>query len=443
MRRIALALLAACGSHSAASDAAGCPCDAPGDAPPPPGLVTVQVVDHKGAPLAGEPVVFIDADTTTTAKTTDATGAATQLVSAGASVTVVHVIIEPTPPNITTLTTVTQLVPGDSITLDADAFLTHSTPLDTTPAGTFTVSYPGYAGAASYSIYDPCGVTASSTTTKLLALAAGCATSPMNLVVVATSSGGTALAWTQKAGVTFASGGSTTITDSWHALGQITASYTNPTAGVANIELDRYTPTMRGARAFQSADTNGATTAIAISAPLATGAVMQAILDPCRSGDPLCNNATRQIVSQAVDGTQTTYALDVSAQLLPWLGNPVFAPATTTLSIAITGSQPVDVFAVDMLYVRNNTDPYLWRLFAPAPLPSLQFPTLPAGVTDATIKPTDKMSTTHAYACESDAIAGYRAAIADPYGALDTCISSPDPTTKPFGGTLNRFSQSN
>jgi hypothetical protein len=53
------------------------------------------------------------------------------------------------------------------------------------------------------------------------------------------------------------------------------------------------------------------------------------------------------------------------------------------------------------------------------------------------------MSATHAFACNSDAFADYRAAVADVYAALGTCASSPDPATKPFGGSHNRLSQSN
>lgn len=448
--RLALVLaIAACGSSHATGGDGGTgsdgsqAVDALPDAPHVRGTVTVHVVDTTGAPRSGKHAVFIDTDATTTDVVTDAAGMAQASVFPGASVTVVHVIVLSPPPNITTLTTVTAIEPGDVITLDVDAFLGHTTPLDTASAGTFTVSYPSYAGASSYTIYDPCGATAVTGTSKQLALQKGCAAATMDLLVVANNGGGAQLAWTQKAGVAFSSGGSTTITDTWHALGQVTAMYTNPTSGVGNIELDRYTPTMRGARAFQSADTAGATTSLAVTAPLPAHAAMQAILNPCASTDTGCSNAARQIVTQVVDGTASTYSLDVGAQLLPWLGYPVFAPATTTLSIPITGTQPIDLFAVDMLYVRNNTDPYRWRIFGPAPLPTVQFPTLPASATDATIRTTDKMSDTHAYACESDAIAGYRAAVADIYGALDTCISSPDPATKPFGGTLNRFSQSN
>jgi hypothetical protein len=417
--------------------------DAMPDAPAVRGAVTVHVVDKSGAPLSGKPVIFIDTDATTTSLTTDAAGMAEASVFPGASVTVVHVIVLSPPPNITTLTTLTAIEPGDDITLDTDAFLGHTTPLDTTSAGTFSVSYPAYSGASSYAIYDPCGVTAASGTSKQLALQQGCASATMDVLVIASNNAGAQLAWTQEAGVAFTSGGSTTITDTWHALGQVTAMYTNPTSGVANIELDRYAPTMRGARAFKSADTAGVTTSLAVTTPLPAHAAMQAVLNPCASTDTGCSNAARQIITQVVDGTASTYSLDVGAQLLPWLGYPVFAPATTTLSIPIMGTQPIDLFAVDMLYVRNNTDPYRWRIFSPAPLPTLQFPTLPASATDATIKTTDKMSDTHAYACESDAIAGYRAAVTDIYAALDTCISSPDPATKPFGGTLNRFSQSN
>src|SRR5262249_45094184 len=114
----------------------------------------------------------------------------------------------------------------------------------------------------------------------------------------------------------------------------------------------------------------------------------------------------------------------------------------SSLGITVTGSGSVDLFAADLVYVRNNTEIHVWRVFGPTP-GDVHFPTLPLTTNDPTIRGTDKMSATHAFACESDALADYRAAIPDVYAALGTCASSPDPTTRPFSGSHNRLSQSN
>ncbi len=455
MRLLALVLVAACGSsHGASIDAPGSGGDGSGggdagiDAPPVRGDVTVHVVDKTGAAQAGAHVVFVDIDASVDDTPTDAAGDSTASVFSGASVTALHT----TPGGVNCITTVTQVAPGDVITLDVDAFEKRTVPLDTTSAGTFTVGFPSYAGANHYMIYTPCGGTSTTkTSNNSVTLEAGCVATTMDVLVVAVNSSNAALAFVDQSGVAFTAGGSVTLAGTWATLPTITATYTNASPSVQNVQLARVTPDTRGAIApppptVLDADVTGASTMLQVAAPAPAAAMMQTLAWPCANADVACKqtNSAWQTITQAVDGTQTAYALDVGAQLLPWLGYPVWMKASPTLvHVPVTGSGAIDLFETDMQYVRNNTTIYIWRVFAPT-AGDVHFPQLPASVPgDPTPKTADTMSVTHAYACESDAITGYRAAVANVYDALGTCESVTDPTTKRFAGTLNRFSQSN
>ncbi len=466
MRTLALvAALAACGSShgTGGGDANGGGGDGKGSGfdgdidLPTRGNVTAHLVDKTGAAQAGVHVVFIDTDSTVTEMLTDGSGDAVASVFAGASVTALHV----TAASVNCLTTVTEVAPGDLITLDVDAFEKLVVPLDTTSAGTFTVAFPAYSGANHYVIYSPCGSTSTTKTSgNALAFEAGCVAATMDLVVVAENSSNAALAWVDQSGVAFTSGGSTTITNSWATLPTITATYSNATTAVQNVQLARLAPDTRGAifpqpPAILDADVTGASTMLAVAAPASAAATMQTLTWPCPNSDATCGsagcaalckgaNSASQTITQVVDGTQTTYALDVGSQLLPWLGYPFWMKTNpTVLPVTVTGSGAIDLFEADMQYVRNNTSVYIWRVFAPV-AGDVHFPQLPADVPGSpTPTSSDTMSVTHAYACESDAIAGYRGAVANVYDALGTCQALTDPTTKRFGGTLDRFSQSN
>jgi hypothetical protein len=147
-------------------------------------------------------------------------------------------------------------------------------------------------------------------------------------------------------------------------------------------------------------------------------------------------------MSAKVAGTSLTYGLDIGANLLPWV-NAVYDPVTTTINVTVTGSGTYDLFEANLRYVRGQTI-YTWRVFGPT-AQSVTFPTLPSSLPgDPTVRPSDTQSAYQVYVCESDAIADYRAAIANPFRSLGTCETSPAVATKPSGlGTLNRLSQWN
>ena len=254
MRVLALVALVACGSphHGAGGDADDQGGDGPAgddgssamiDAPPPDvpnvrGTVKVTVTNPSvaGCQLAQLHVVFVDVDSTTTDVVADAAGKAQADVFPGASVTAVCERSTGTDIAVT----VQDVEPGDDITLDGSYFFTGSKTADQTVSGTFKISFPVAPGATNYTIYHPCGNAVPSGNTNVsLTMKAGCLQQTMDLVVVAgTSSGPTA--WTEAANVPYTNGGSVTVTDTWHPMGSITASYTNAPAFCANASDPDY-----------------------------------------------------------------------------------------------------------------------------------------------------------------------------------------------------------
>src|SRR6185436_8320951 len=113
-------------------------------------------------------------------------------------------------------------------------------------------------------------------TTATVYLRAGCATSAMTVLVFAKSNATTELAYTEQ-NVTFTSGGSTTITDTWHALVTVTSTYTNP-ATVTNISVARYVPYLRGGASSSVSSAAMSPTVLALSSATAPGAWMRTSL---------------------------------------------------------------------------------------------------------------------------------------------------------------------
>src|SRR5205823_3136344 len=92
----------------------------------------------------------------------------------------------------------------------------------------FTFNYASYATAQGYLVYTSCGSTNVGTSVApQLVLPIGCVPSAMDVLVVAYgASTSTPLAYAQKTGLAITAGGSTTITDTWHPIESLTATYT-------------------------------------------------------------------------------------------------------------------------------------------------------------------------------------------------------------------------
>jgi hypothetical protein len=315
-----------------------------------------------------------------------------------------------------------------------------------TKAVPFTVSYSAYAGVDHYEVHTRCATTNVGTTTSAaLDLPVGCATSPLDIEVHAKSSTGVTLAATEQANVAVTAGGSTTITDTWHPPVQLTATYTNPTTMVTGIAMDRYSPYMRGTPVAQASGTASATTTLMANVSLPARAVVSSQFTCPMGTSPDClatgSGSATQAISQVVDGTQTAYALDIGANLLPWI-KALYVPQTTTLQITTAGSGAFDVVETNLRFTRGQNI-YTWRVFGPV-ADTFAYPALPATAPgDPTIRPSDVESSYQAFIGDSDAINGYRDAIKNPFEALGTCESSANVNLKPYAGTTNRISQWN
>jgi hypothetical protein len=306
-----------------------------------------------------------------------------------------------------------------------------------------TLGFPAYAGADHYELRTRCGTVDVVSTPAALALPVACTAPAMDFEVLAKSSGNATLAWTELTNVMVSAGDTVTITDTWHAPSQLTAVFTNPAAMVTDAAIARFSPYVRG---VPVAETSGAVTAILmldVSKP--TRAVMKTQLT-CPSGaDPSCLStpvgSASQTITEAVDGTQPSYSLDLGATLLPWV-KALYVPATTTLEITTSGSGTFDIFEANLRYTRGQNI-YTWRVFGPL-AQSVQFPALPATAPgNPTLLASDIMSSYQAFIGESDAINGYRDAIKNVFDALATAEASATASSKLYGGTKHRISQWN
>ena len=311
----------------------------------------------------------------------------------------------------------------------------------------FTFNYSSNASAQGYTVYTSCGATDVGTSlAPQLTLEMGCTPATMTVVVVARNGSGTPIAYAQKTGVAITSGGSTTITDTWHPIETLIATYSNPTARVTDISVERYVPYLRA-----PATASGTGLGPTLLTPSSATAFMKTKLRcPMTSSSECLSNAigtVTQTITEQVDGTLPTYARDIGAYLLPWV-TAMYTQSTTSIDVTVTGTGTIDLFEVNMLYngatgtPRNGTI-YTWRVFGPI-AQSVTFPTLPSTLPgDPTVRTTDVQSQFQVYLCETDAVNGYRNAIKNPYQTLALCEGNSTPSTKPLTATKSRLSQWN
>jgi hypothetical protein len=313
-----------------------------------------------------------------------------------------------------------------------------------TKALAFTVNYSAYAGVDHYEVHTRCGTTDVGTAiSAALVLPVHCAASPMDIDVHAKSAAGATLAWTQQPGVTIAANGMMTIADTWHAADTLTATYTNPTPEVTNLAVARFSPYVRGAPVSETTAATTATTTLMLAISRPPNASIATLL-LCPNGLNCLSTpmgSVSQRITKSVDGALTSYALDIGANLLPWV-KALYVPSTTSLDITVIGNSAIDIFEANLRYTRGQNI-YTWRVFGPL-AQSVTFPTLPATAPgDPSVRSSDIMSSYQAFVGESDAINGYRDAIKNPFEALGTCEANPNVNVKLSGGATNRISQWN
>jgi hypothetical protein len=343
--------------------------------------------------------------------------------------------------------TVQDVEPGDDLTLDGAYFLNGARTADTTAAGTFKISYPAASGATNYTVYYPCGnVSSSQTSNVALAMKAGCVLSTMDLVVVAGNNSGPT-AWAEAPNVPFANNGSVTVTDTWHPLAQNTASYSVAPSFCGNaqspdypcdIQLARYVPELHGFHPMTQMTAISSSAMIMTTSPDSSTAIMQSRVENAAG-------VAYQVITDVIDGSAATYAVDLPTRLLPWmcLGTaqcPQFSDVNAKLTIPLTGAGGYDLFEADANYTRGQQI-FIWRVFGPT-AGDVTFPVLPASVAIVRPQAGDHQSVTHSRICESDALNGWQDARQNPFDALATCTQSTNPTSPRYGGSRNRLSAS-
>jgi hypothetical protein len=316
-------------------------------------------------------------------------------------------------------------------------------------AFSFTVTYPANSSATDYEVHTPCGpVDAGTSTSPTLTLQTNCAATG-DILVFAKTSSVTEIAFARLANVTFSANGTANITDTWHPMSTINATFSNPTTHVSDVELARYAPYVRGNAPATASGSSVSGGDVMLSLAAATPPVAwMASLFTCPQGVQagclsIANGtASQTIVQKLVDGTQTSYALDIGATLLPWV-TALYEPQSTQMTIALVNAGTAyDLFGTAIRYTRGQNI-YTWRVFGPV-AQTFVFPPLPDTWPGApTLHPTDVQSAYAAWLCESDAISGYRDAIKNPYRSVGTCEASNDPKVRVYGGTMNRMSHWN
>ena len=352
--------------------------DAPNHGPV---TVTVYDLNNGGGVLTGVPVVFIEADGTVVGKpVTDTLGIVTADVHPGASATAVI-----TAQGGSTMMTVVGIQPGDHINLGPAA------PTTSTTDGTFTVNYPSYSGATYYDVVGPCGYFSNGTSlTYAMTITSDCKQSAMDILVVANNASGP-IAYLEKPNVAYTAGGSVFVGGTYLLPATFSANYTNVDASVTGISFTRYVPAQRGFTTVNSGTPANGTLSLN---SLALNAQSSRVVT--RATRPNENN----YVYQNMTGNGTSYSMDMSATLLPWLNMPTVDLANHKVMIPVetagTTSDKPDVFVTSFGYSRTNgsagTTQYRWFVIAPEPA-DITLPELPADVGDVMPQATDTLGT--------------------------------------------------
>ena len=384
------------------------------DGPPdgtPHGLVSMTVFDQAGtgAVDVGVPVVFINPDGTLVATVaTDSTGKASADVMPGASVTVVQAN---TSTNNTVLQTVLGAQPGDNLRIGVE--------VPGTAVGAFTVNFTPIAGVVnSYSVIGPCFPPAPATGgTATLMMFANCKLDTMDIVVIATSAAGVPLGFLEQTGVAFVAGGSTTIpAAALQPMATFNATYSNLPVEVTGVGLTRLVPDGFGLAASTNMTPTGTTLALSVlGAQPATALVRNLFQGPGRA---------RQQLFQNLAGNVTTYGVDASTTLLPWLGTVTMDVTTGIVtepvsSAGTTGDTP-DLAVLQVAYNRPAavaTTTFRWLVFGPD-AGNFTLPTMPAEVGAVNPSAGDVVSSASNFIIESDSVANYDAIRATPYKLL-------------------------
>jgi hypothetical protein len=383
--------------------------DARADAAPdarPSITVSVNVIDISGrGPATGTPVVFSDpAGALVAMVQTDSAGHAQADLPLGGSATAIFARSA----SEYDIYAVLGVKPGDNMTI-RPAF-------DTTSAGTFTVSFPPYAGATSYTVFGPCGMGAPTTTTSTtLTMYEFCVQDPMTVSVDAMTTSGVE-AHLENGGVAYSDGGSVTLNGSWQGLMTLNETLTNIPSSVAQIQGYRYSP-----------DRAGHDLALG-SGPPANGVLSLSADVPTSAGAIVWNNLKRvggldeeQQIYQQTSGGAVTYALDVGSHMLPWLNSSGLDLSTNVVTTSVTGTNDSDIAFVNLAFSRSTTT-YAWYVAAPDPA-HVVLPGVPDSIAPVNPRVGDQIAYVRTVLFDADSIDGYDAARADPFNLFSIATS--------------------
>ncbi len=411
-----LALLVACGNNHNSNPDSPIGIDAAPDAAER-GIVTIHVRDGTGTlPLAPSPVVFVDTDGTMTTVMTDESGTVTGNVFAGANATSIYT----ESPTEFQLQTVFGIAPGDDITLG-------STALDQTPAGSFTINFTADSGATSYSVVHPCASITTMSTSPVVNLFNYCAHPSMDLIVISLAANGQPMHFVEQSGVAFTDGGSTTMPVTWQPLVAFSANYTDIGADVSGLGLNRSVPDKNGYFLSGTGPPSGSPRTLQLNGPTAVTSVLQTQLS--------ASTGAYQVITAGVDGTATTYALDVGASELGWLGTPTLDIAAEKVTVPVTGSAAGDGFELILDYDNLANTLYSWNLYAPT-AGDIQLPAIPLALGDYLPKTGYNISALVGRLLETTTLDGNKAFRANPGDSF------PGLTTSPAVGGVIRLSTS-
>ncbi len=401
-------LLAACGKTTSLTDAptgdgngvdAASLIDADAHGPV---TVTVYATDGTMTPVKDVPVVFVEPNGTIEATVpTDVNGVARANVLPGASVTAAY----PTDANNHhQLETVLGVKPGDAIAIGP-----LGSPPHTNPTGNYNANVHDYPGSTQYTLYGPCdSVTQAAAGSGALTVMGlniydDCKQSTMDLLVVANDGSGDTASVEQN-GVTYGSDGTTDMGSGWQPMQTVTATYTNvPISDVVSLGFYDRAPDYNGYGRSSYVATTTATTTTSVPVPGTAHALIETQLYPDTQG--------RQQVFETVDGTATTYDLDVSTQLLQWLGVPTLDAANGKITVTLTGTSTLTPDVYDTLVdydrvIATVPHSFEWEVFTATP-GDVTLPPLPSSLADDVPLATDNVSYTQGTIFDADAVTSY------------------------------------
>lgn len=381
------------------------------------GMVTVKVFDvnNPGAVVVGVPVAFVEADGTQVGHPVTGTdGVASADVHAGASASVVIAGA-----NNTQIQTLFGLQPGDNIILGPELAAS-------TQVGTFSVTFPAYGSATSYSVYGPCGYNSGTPMAPtVLTMYSDCKLDTMDITVVPLDASGTGLAFLTKSNVAFVSGGSTVVTGSYTVMSPFTATLTNLNAIITNANVTRYVPDNYGFSNNASGTPAMGTLSVSTPGPVAAKALVSTSLSTANSS---------QLVMQGLAGNVQTYGFDATMTLLPWVNKPTFDVANHKIMISTdttgTTTDTPDVVFSQVAYSRTvgtTTTSFNW-LAVGATATDMTLPLLPVDVGDVMPKSTDTINGVVAAEVEADTLNGFGDVRLDLYKSINSVTNAPHPT---------------